>query len=84
MNIDPNYQNFSSLYVGGILNAYKEHEANTSFLIDKKWSGLEMEASEKKEQAVPGGVGRNANDCITYDLENFRDGDEEEVEWQVP
>lgn len=84
LNIDPNhYQNFSSLYVGGILNAYKEHRGKHIVSYRQEVERVEMEAEQEKNKPSAEELEEMRMTALLTIWENFRDGDEEEVEWQV-
>lgn len=84
LDIDPNhYQNFSSLYVGGILNAYKEHRGKHIVSYRQEVERKEMEAQEAAKKPSPEELQAIRLQSLLEIWENFRDGDEEEVEWQV-
>lgn len=84
LDIDPNhYQNFSSLYVGGILNAYKEHRGKHIVSYRQEVEKIEREAQDKANKPSAEELHEMRVNSLLTIWETFRDGDEEEVEWQV-
>jgi len=84
LNIDPNhYQNFSALYVGGILDAYKEYKGNHIKLYRQK----ELEAQEQAEAEKNRPSDEELKEMRLHSLlgiwDRYKSGDEDEVEWQV-
>lgn len=84
LNVDPNhYQNFSPLYVSGILNAYKEykttHWSEYNIKLDEHESKLLSEKNKPSEEELK--ILRIKSLLAIWD--DFKSGDEEEVAWQV-
>ena len=84
LDIDPNhYQNFSALYVGGILDAYKEYKGNHIKLYRQK----ELEAQEQAEAEKNRPSDEELKEMRLHSLlgiwDRYKSGDEDEVEWQV-
>ena len=84
LDIDPNhYQNFSALYVGGILNAYKEYKkAHIKVYRDKEDKALEEEASRNSRPSDEELQELRLNALLAI-WDNYKTGEEPEVEWQV-
>ena len=84
LNVDPNhYQNFSPLYVSGILNAYKEykttHWSEYNIKLDEHESKLLTEKNKPSEEELK--ILRIKSLLAIWD--DFKSDDEEEVAWQV-
>ena len=84
LDIDPNhYQNFSALYVGGILDAYKEYKGNHIKLYRQK----ELEAQEQADAEKNRPSDEELKEMRLHSLlgiwDRYKAGDEDEVEWQV-
>lgn len=84
LDIDPNhYQNFSALYVGGILNAYKEYKkTHIKVYRDKEDKALEEEATRKARPSDEELQEMRLKALLNI-WDNYKSGEEPEVEWQV-
>ena len=84
LNVDPNhYQNFSPLYVSGILNAYKEykttHWSEYNIKLDEHEAKLLTENNKPSEEELK--ILKIKSLLAIWD--DFKSGDDEEVAWQV-
>ena len=84
LSVDPNhYQNFSPLYVSGILNAYKEyktsHWGQYSIKKDEHESKLLTEKNKPSDEELK----RLKINSLLAIWDDFKTGEDEEVSWQV-
>ena len=84
LSVDPNhYQNFSALYIGGILDAYKEYKiSHIQLFRQKEMEEQERVLAEKNKPSKEELKEMRLNSLLTI-WENYKTGEEEEVEWQV-
>lgn len=84
LDVDPNhYQNFSPLYVSGILNAYKEYKTlHVKDYLEKKTEHEGLLLAEKNKPSDEElHIDRLKSLLAIWD--NFKSGDDEEVSWQA-
>ena len=84
LDIDPNhYQNFSPLYVGGILNAYKEYKkSHVGEYLEKSRAHEEKILSERNKPTEEE-LNQSRLDSLLSIWDDFKNGEEEEVSWQA-
>ena len=84
LDVDPNhYQNFSPLYVGGILNAYKEYRGqHISAYRDKVREKEEQIANEAKKPSAEE-LHKMRLDSLLKIRDEFKEAEDDEVSWQV-
>lgn len=84
LDIDPNhYQNFSALYLGGILNAYKEYKKSHIKIYRSKEDKALEEKTTRESRPSEEDLQEMRLKTLLSIWETFKTGDEPEVEWQV-
>lgn len=84
LDVDPNhYQNFSALYVGGILDAYKTYRSEHLTLFRRKELELEEKAISEKNKPTPEDLEEMRLTTLLSIWDDYKEGEQNEVSWQV-
>jgi hypothetical protein len=84
LNVDPNhYQNFSPLYVSGILNAYKEYKTSHWGQYAIKRDEYEGKLLAQKNIPSAQDLKKDRIKSLLAIWDDFKSGEEEEVSWQA-
>lgn len=84
LNVDPNhYQNFSPLYISGILKAYKEYKMTHWSNYTLKLDAHENKLLEKTNKPSDEDLEALRLKSLLSIWDDFKSGEEEEVSWQA-
>jgi len=84
LDVDPNhYQNFSPLYVGGILDAYKQYRGSHITQYRDKLMAHEEQLKMEANKPSAEELATMRMDALLKIWDDFKEAEDEEVSWQV-
>jgi hypothetical protein len=84
LNVDPNhYQNFSPLYISGILTAYKEYKSTHWGKYTQERDNHESKLLSEKNKPSDEELKNMRLNTLLSIWDDFKSGEDEEVAWQV-